>query len=156
MIYNVEGLPLQGLTGGYGHNRRVEFIIPEKSRGFTYQVGVTSIYSAFADPNYLCVYSCTSSMLFHVFIMPCSRESRVTCNAITGLDQMQGDADFENRYFQLNSADLVVPRMEAWHLLWVGFMSSLHSSPRLTYSSSSTGFPGNQRREAILKLSSWY
>lgn len=36
-----------------------------------------------------------------------------------GLGPMQGDPDFENRTFQLNSADLVVPRMEAWHLLWV-------------------------------------
>ena len=27
MVYNTEGLPLQGLTGGYNDERRVEFII---------------------------------------------------------------------------------------------------------------------------------
>lgn len=35
-----------------------------------------------------------------------------------GLNEMEGDAGFSDRYFSLNSADLVAPRMEAWHLLW--------------------------------------
>lgn len=32
MIYTTEGVPLQGITGGYGGDRRVEYIIPLKAR----------------------------------------------------------------------------------------------------------------------------
>ncbi|KAH8829151.1 glycosyl hydrolases family 38 N-terminal domain-containing protein [Flagelloscypha sp. PMI_526] len=32
MIYTTEGLPLQGITGGYGGDRRVDFIIPVAAR----------------------------------------------------------------------------------------------------------------------------
>ncbi|RXW22273.1 hypothetical protein EST38_g3570 [Candolleomyces aberdarensis] len=32
MIYTVDGLPLQGITGGYGGDRRVEHIIPHNAR----------------------------------------------------------------------------------------------------------------------------
>jgi alpha-mannosidase len=31
MIYSTEGVPLQGITGGYGGDRRVEHIIPRKA-----------------------------------------------------------------------------------------------------------------------------
>ncbi len=32
MIYSTDGTPLQGITGGYGGDRRVEFIIPHRAR----------------------------------------------------------------------------------------------------------------------------
>ncbi|KAG6847892.1 hypothetical protein H0H93_005147, partial [Arthromyces matolae] len=32
MIYSTDGTPLQGITGGYGGDRRVEYIIPEAAR----------------------------------------------------------------------------------------------------------------------------
>ncbi|KAF5376659.1 hypothetical protein D9615_007835 [Tricholomella constricta] len=32
MIYTTDGIPLQGITGGYGGDRRVEYIIPEAAR----------------------------------------------------------------------------------------------------------------------------
>ena len=32
MIYTTEGVPLQGITGGFGGDRRVEFIIPPSAR----------------------------------------------------------------------------------------------------------------------------
>lgn len=32
MIFNTEGTPLQGITGGYGGDRRVEFIISPEDR----------------------------------------------------------------------------------------------------------------------------
>lgn len=32
MIYSTDGTPLQGITGGYGGDRRVEYIIPPKAR----------------------------------------------------------------------------------------------------------------------------
>lgn len=32
MIYTTDGVPLQGITGGYGGDRRVEYIIPPDAR----------------------------------------------------------------------------------------------------------------------------
>jgi alpha-mannosidase len=32
MIFSASGLPLQGITGGFDVDRRVEFIIPEEGR----------------------------------------------------------------------------------------------------------------------------
>jgi alpha-mannosidase len=32
MVFNTDGFPLHGLTGGFGGDRRVEFIIPEAQR----------------------------------------------------------------------------------------------------------------------------
>lgn len=32
MIYDVDGTPLQGITGGFGGDRRVEYIIPMEAR----------------------------------------------------------------------------------------------------------------------------
>ncbi len=32
MIFSSTGLPLQGITGGFGVDRRVEFIIPQEGR----------------------------------------------------------------------------------------------------------------------------
>lgn len=34
MIYTAEGLPLQGITGGFGDDRRVEYVIPKIDRYF--------------------------------------------------------------------------------------------------------------------------
>ncbi|WWC72433.1 uncharacterized protein I206_106395 [Kwoniella pini CBS 10737] len=39
-----------------------------------------------------------------------------SCNGMFGIDDM--DPPNPNRYYRLNSADLVVPNMEAWRLLW--------------------------------------
>jgi alpha-mannosidase len=33
MIYDTDGTPLQGITGGFGGDRRVEYILPRKARG---------------------------------------------------------------------------------------------------------------------------
>lgn len=44
MIWTTEGLPLQGLTGGYGGDRRVEFILDHKARSFTYRVRDTALF----------------------------------------------------------------------------------------------------------------
>lgn len=32
MIYSTDGTPLQGITGGFGGDRRVEYIIPPEAR----------------------------------------------------------------------------------------------------------------------------
>ena len=98
MIYNVDGIPLQGadflllrlidfslnlpgITGGYGGDRRVEYIIPQEAR----------------DQG------------FHEFVIESS------CNGMFGVP-LNGDTidppDMD-RYFSLASADLVVPNMEA-------------------------------------------
>lgn len=86
MIYSTDGTPLQGITGGFGGDRRVEYIIPPEAR----EQGV------------------------HEFIIESS------CNGMFGVP-WNGDTiqpPDMNRYFQLASADLVVPNMEAWGLLW--------------------------------------
>ncbi|KIJ61767.1 glycoside hydrolase family 38 protein [Hydnomerulius pinastri MD-312] len=86
MIFTTDGLPLQGITGGYGGDRRVEHIIPAEAvkRG-TYQVVIES-----------------------------------SCNGMFGVP-WNGDTIAPpdmNRYFELASADLVVPNQDAWHLMW--------------------------------------
>ncbi|GAA5936917.1 hypothetical protein JCM1841_001406 [Sporobolomyces salmonicolor] len=83
-VFDTEGCPLQGITGGYGIDRRVEFILPKEKRGSTYRYYI-----------------------------------EVSCNGMfgNGMGETNGPPD-QNRYFRLESADLVVPRMEAWHLLW--------------------------------------
>jgi len=102
MIYTVDGTPLQGtssrslsctysnsfigITGGYGGDRRVEYIIPPEAR----EEGT------------------------HEFVIESS------CNGMFGVP-WNGDTiqpPDMNRYFSLASADLVVPNMEAWGLLW--------------------------------------
>ncbi|GAA5834834.1 hypothetical protein JCM9279_007122 [Rhodotorula babjevae] len=83
MIFDTEGCPIQGITGGYGGDRRVEFILPKTKAGS---------YKYYAE---------------------------VSCNAMfgNGLGETNGPPDM-NRFFRLESADLVVSRMEAWRLLW--------------------------------------
>ena len=107
MIYTTDGTPLQGITGGYGGDRRVEYIIPHdivKSGKHEFIIesscngmfGVPWNGDTIAPPDVRVVWSC----------------SGLGRAAHTGyLLQM-------NRYFGLASADLVVPNMEAWHLMW--------------------------------------
>ncbi|KAH9958156.1 glycoside hydrolase family 38 protein [Russula dissimulans] len=86
MIYTVDGTPLQGITGGFGGDRRVEYIIPPDAR----KKGTLSFIA------------------------------EATCNGMFGVP-WNGDSiqpPDQNRYFQLASADLVVPNMPAWGLLW--------------------------------------
>ncbi|KZS95622.1 hypothetical protein SISNIDRAFT_452270 [Sistotremastrum niveocremeum HHB9708] len=86
MIFSTEGTPLQGITGGYGGDRRVEYIIPLSDR----KKGT------------------------HEFVIESS------CNGMFGVP-WNGDTiepPDMNRYYTLDSADLVVPNQEAWHLLW--------------------------------------
>ena len=75
-----------GITGGYGGDRRVEYIIPPEAREEgTYEFVIES-----------------------------------SCNGMFGVP-WNGDTiqpPDMNRYFSLASADLVVPNMEAWGLLW--------------------------------------
>ncbi|KAF9516132.1 glycoside hydrolase family 38 protein [Hydnum rufescens UP504] len=85
MVYTTSGTPLQGITGGWGGERRVEYIIkPEQRAQGTFELVIES-----------------------------------SCNGLFGVPW--GDTinppDW-NRYFNLDSADLVVPNMEAWRLMW--------------------------------------
>ncbi|KAI0632608.1 glycosyl hydrolases family 38 N-terminal domain-containing protein [Trametes polyzona] len=86
MIFSKDGTPLQGITGGFGGDRRVEHIIPRSAiKAGKYEIVVES-----------------------------------SCNGMFGVP-WNGDTIAPpdmNRYFQLASADLVVPNLEAWHLLW--------------------------------------
>lgn len=82
MIFTTDGDPIHGLTGGFGEDRRVEFIIPHSARN----AGVA-----------------------HYYI-------EASCNGMFGINNM--DPPDPNRYYRLNSADLVVPNEEAWRLMW--------------------------------------
>ncbi|GJJ13977.1 hypothetical protein Clacol_008234 [Clathrus columnatus] len=86
MVFRTDGTPVQGITGGYGGDRRVEYIIPEEAR----------------------------KRGFHEFVI------EQTCNGMFGVP-LTGDTidpPALDRYYQLASADLVVPNQEAWHLMW--------------------------------------
>lgn len=86
MIYTTDGTPLQGITGDFGGDRRVEYIIPPDVR----KHGT------------------------HSFV------AEATCNGMFGVP-WNGDSiqpPDPNRYFKIASADLVVPNMTAWGLLW--------------------------------------
>lgn len=79
-------LTAAGITGGYGGDRRVEYIIPPEAR---------------AEGT-------------HEFVVESS------CNGMFGVP-WNGDTiqpPDMNRFFSLASADLVVPNMPAWGLLW--------------------------------------
>ncbi|KAI0640866.1 glycosyl hydrolases family 38 N-terminal domain-containing protein [Trametes meyenii] len=86
MVFTTDGTPLQGITGGYGGDRRVEHIIPRSAvKAGKYEIIIES-----------------------------------SCNGMFGVP-WNGDTIAPpdmNRYFQLASADLVVPNQEAWGLLW--------------------------------------
>ncbi|KAI3487963.1 hypothetical protein L1887_48046 [Cichorium endivia] len=82
MIFTEAGMPLQGITGGFEDNRRVDFPLKQE-----YRNGVT----------------------FYI---------EITANGMFGLpSDGSGDPD-PNRYFELQSCDIVVKRAEAWKLLW--------------------------------------
>ena len=42
MVFNLEGRPLQGLTGGYGNERRVEFILKDVTFAQGYYIEVSA------------------------------------------------------------------------------------------------------------------
>lgn len=42
MVFNTDGLPLQGITGGYGTERRVEFILKDPSYAQSYYIEVSA------------------------------------------------------------------------------------------------------------------
>ncbi|KIJ30485.1 glycoside hydrolase family 38 protein [Sphaerobolus stellatus SS14] len=86
MIFTTDGVPLQGITGGYAGDRRVEFILPPEAR----KKGTFS------------------------FVI------EQTCNGMFGVPWSGDTIDPPdmNRYYKLDSADLIVPNMPAWHLMW--------------------------------------
>ncbi|WOO79172.1 Alpha-mannosidase [Vanrija pseudolonga] len=82
MVWDTKGNPYHGLTGGFGVDRRVEFIIPEEHR----KAGVGHYYV------------------------------EASCNGMFG--QNGENPPDPNRYYRLNSADLVVPNQDAWRLMY--------------------------------------
>ena len=120
MIFTVDGTPLQGfcrdifpghiltlasgITGGFGGDRRVEYIIPHKAReeGYHEFVIESSCNGMFGVP-----WNGDTIQPPDVYPPPTLHSKAWELNFI----QM-------NRYFTLASADLVVPNQEAWNLLW--------------------------------------
>jgi alpha-mannosidase len=84
MVFNTDGTPLQGITGGSGGDRRVDHIIPRSAvEAGQYDIVIES-----------------------------------SCNGMFGVGPGPIDPPDPNRYFELASADLVVPNQDAWRLLW--------------------------------------
>ena len=84
MVFNTEGTPLQGITGGYGGDRRVDHIIPRPAvEAGKYEIVIES-----------------------------------SCNGMFGVGHETVEPPDPDRYFELDSADLVVLNEEAWRLLW--------------------------------------
>jgi alpha-mannosidase len=124
LIYNTEGLPLQAITGGFSDDRRVEHILSNKARAFTYTASLSLTFVMVYDQTELAdLHRVGLFLTTHPSLTGWLR--RVACNAMFGLNEMKGDPGYEHVSFKLNSADLVAPRMEAWHLLWVRSSSSL-------------------------------
>lgn len=46
-VFDTEGCPLQGLTGGFDNLRRVEFILPKEKRASTYKYYIEVNYLSF-------------------------------------------------------------------------------------------------------------
>ncbi|WOO78143.1 Alpha-mannosidase [Vanrija pseudolonga] len=88
MVFDLDGNPYQGLTGGTGLDRRVDFIIPEKDR----KAGKGEYYI------------------------------EASCNGMFGVNDNLWSPEFggtpRKRSWELKSADLVVPNMEAVRLFW--------------------------------------
>ncbi|MBW0485150.1 hypothetical protein O181_024865 [Austropuccinia psidii MF-1] len=82
LIYNTDGLPLQGITGGKGDSRRVEFIIPEDQR----------------------------SRPLEIYI-------EVSANEMFGVPDEGQIQPHKPVYFELVSAEIVVLRLDVWHLM---------------------------------------
>ncbi|BFZ62128.1 Glycoside hydrolase, 38 vacuolar alpha mannosidase [Saitoella coloradoensis] len=90
-VYTPEGLMLQGLTGGGGGDRRVEFILPE------------AWWSSSSSPTSTERIIYIEAAMNGMFGVPCG-------------DQISPPDP--NRYFELRTADIVVPNMTAWRLFW--------------------------------------
>lgn len=92
-----------GITGGFGGDRRVEYIIPPEAREAGYH-------------EFIIESSCNG--MFGVpwngdTIQPPDVSALVTNDRTSSTHFLK-----MNRYFSLASADLVVPNQEAWRLLW--------------------------------------
>ncbi|CAJ0861615.1 17620_t:CDS:10 [Entrophospora sp. SA101] len=85
MVWTIDGLPLQGLTGGGGDDRRVEYVLTKNSKG--------------GDK-------------FEFYI-------EMACNGMFGNADNGGiNPPNPNRYFKLETLELVVRNEEAWNLFY--------------------------------------
>ncbi|PLW49433.1 hypothetical protein PCASD_01936 [Puccinia coronata f. sp. avenae] len=82
LIFTVEGLPLQGITGG-NQQSRIDFIIPKEKRSFPFQIYI-----------------------------------EVSANAMFGVPDEGKLEVHDDVFFELATAEITVPRMDAWHLMW--------------------------------------
>jgi len=89
MIFDTEGCPIQGITGGYGGDRRVEFILPKTKAG-SYKCA--SPPPAPSRPQCRVTHSLT----------PRADYAEVSCNAMfgNGLGETNGPPDM-NRFFRV-------------------------------------------------------
>src|SRR5271169_1876271 len=98
MIWTTGGVPMQGLTGGGGGDRRVEYILPKEWRNEL-------------DARHVCPTSTLSNS--KTFYVEASMNGMFGCGERDSIQPPN-----PNRYYTLQTADIVVPYMPAWHLFW--------------------------------------
>jgi alpha-mannosidase len=108
MIWTTGGVPMQGLTGGGGGDRRVEYILPQEWRKEPDVPHVTPLPSS-------------TRLLPVQFLIAFGQTFYIEAS----MNGMFGCAEGDNiqppnmhRYFTLHTADIVIPYMPAWHLFW--------------------------------------
>ena len=103
MIYTVDGNPVQGTYSIFAYRGFSHLTLPGITGGFSYDRRVEYIIprEAREQGTYELVIESSSNGMFGVSVS----------------DDIF-DAPDMNRYFSLASAELVVPNMEAWGLLW--------------------------------------
>nr|XP_019051258.1 alpha-mannosidase [Kwoniella bestiolae CBS 10118]OCF30188.1 alpha-mannosidase [Kwoniella bestiolae CBS 10118] len=94
---------------------RIQFEFDPSGEGLIYTVegnpihGLTGGFKGDRRVEFIIPQDMRDSGVAHFYI-------EASCNGMFGIDDM--DPPDPNRYYRLNSADLVVPNMEAWRLMW--------------------------------------
>lgn len=90
MFFNTEGLSLQGITGGFGGDRRVDFILDPELRGTTYKVRIGACGV---------IVKCSYPLL-------CSTTSRCVCGAAAGVMARRADLARRSRATACSETEL--------------------------------------------------
>ncbi|SGY50301.1 BQ5605_C001g00869 [Microbotryum silenes-dioicae] len=119
MVYDTEGLTLQGITGGFGVERHIEFILDPKKRSSTYRLYIEGplLGCAYMPIQKVACNAMFGESLTADYFAHRAEQTRSLPNAGNGTPDNNDPPD-NSRMFQLATADLVVPRMDAWQLRW--------------------------------------
>ena len=111
MVFNDEGLTLQAITGTF-RSSEFRLLVSSLSTLRRSAADLGSVGGFGIDRRVDVILDTKKQLQFKLYIA-------CTCNGMfgNGLGETNNPPD-NDRYFTLASADLVLPRMEAWRLLW--------------------------------------